>query len=53
VVLRQEPALFVARAEDEDVASDNFYPQTPGEFDLRLARRALTNSAAREPVAGA
>ncbi len=47
-VLRQESDLFVARAEGQDVAEDNFYPQHPGEFDLRLAAKALGNAAAQE-----
>lgn len=50
-MLRLEPSLYVAGAEGEDVTSDNFYPRSPGEFDLRLARRALINSAPpREPL---
>jgi hypothetical protein len=50
-ILRREPDLFVIRAEDQDVAQDNFYPRTPGEFDLRLASKAIGNSAAQETQA--
>jgi HD-GYP domain-containing protein (c-di-GMP phosphodiesterase class II) len=46
--LRACPDLAVARAEGEDVSADNFYPSIPGQYDLRLARKALTNSAARD-----
>jgi len=50
-ILRRDPSLSVARAEEQDVAEDNFYPQTPGEFDLRLASKAIGNSAASEAYA--
>jgi hypothetical protein len=45
-VLRDDPSLTVVRAEEQDVSGDNFFPQSPGEFDLRLANRAIENSAA-------
>ncbi len=50
-VLRDEPDLFVVRAEDQDVAADNFFSEEPGEFDLRLAIRSIENSAAYGPDA--
>jgi HD-GYP domain-containing protein (c-di-GMP phosphodiesterase class II) len=45
-VLRDTPGLQVVRAEGEDVSADNFYPTNPGEFDLKLAGKALLNAAA-------
>lgn len=45
-VLRKETGLSVVRAEGQDVSADNFYPTSPGEFDLKLAGKALYNAAA-------
>jgi hypothetical protein len=47
LMLRRRSDLLVVEAEGQDVSADNFYPGTPGEFDLRLAGKALFNSAAR------
>ncbi len=44
-ILRQNAGLSIVRAEGQDVSSDNFYPATPGQFDLKLAGRALFNAA--------
>lgn len=41
--LRDDPSLTVVEVDGEDVSSDNFYPERPGEFDLGGAGR---NSAA-------
>jgi hypothetical protein len=48
LVLRRRSDLSVAEAEGQDVRADNFYPSTPGQFDLRLAGKALFNGAAKE-----
>jgi len=45
--LGREPDRCIAHAEGQDVAADNFYPDFPGQFDIRLAERALFNGAAR------
>jgi hypothetical protein len=50
VVLRRRADLRIARAEGQDVEADNFYPTTPGQFDLRLAGKALFNRAAEETL---
>jgi HD-GYP domain-containing protein (c-di-GMP phosphodiesterase class II) len=47
-VLRQTPGLSIIRAEGQDVANDNFYPMAPGQFDLKLAGKALFNAAPPE-----
>lgn len=52
-VLREQPELSVIQAEGQDVAADNFYPGTPGEFDLKLAGKALYNRAAHVNVSKA
>lgn len=44
--LRQRTGIVVARAEGHDVTSDNFFPEHPGQFDIKLAGRALFNAAA-------
>jgi HD-GYP domain-containing protein (c-di-GMP phosphodiesterase class II) len=49
-ILREEPDISVAISEGQDVGEDNFYPSIPGEFDLRLAGRALHNQAAKRPL---
>jgi len=41
ISLRETPGVLVSRIGDEDVEEDNFFPNTPGEFDLALAGRAL------------
>lgn len=46
-VLRDTAGLIVVKAEGQDVSRDNFFPCTPGEYDLKLSTRALTNAAAR------
>jgi HD-GYP domain-containing protein (c-di-GMP phosphodiesterase class II) len=46
IALRETPAITVAHADGQDVAADNFYPTTPGEFDLRVAGRSIYNRAA-------
>lgn len=48
--LREDPDLCVVFSEGEDVSEDCFYPATPGEFDLRLAGRALHNRAAKDAL---
>jgi len=45
-ILRKLPGLTVVRAEGVDVSRDNFFPTTPGQFDLRLAGKAMFNAAA-------
>jgi hypothetical protein len=45
-ILRQAAGLSIIRAEGQDVHDDNFYPTTPGQFDLKLAGRAIFNAAA-------
>jgi HD-GYP domain-containing protein (c-di-GMP phosphodiesterase class II) len=45
-VLRKDAKLTVVRAEGVDVSGDNFYPVSPGQFDLRLAGKAIYNAAA-------
>lgn len=61
-VLRDTAGLVVAKIDGVDVTKDNFFPRTPGEFDLKLAGKALVNAAAgasratppvRSPVAKA
>lgn len=47
VNLRSELHLSIAQSEGHDVTADNFYPAFPGQFDLKLARRALFNKAAK------
>lgn len=47
-ILRQTPGLTIVRAEGQDVSGDNFYPAMPGQFDLKLAGKALFNSAAAD-----
>jgi HD-GYP domain-containing protein (c-di-GMP phosphodiesterase class II) len=44
--LRQNASITIVQAEGQDVSGDNFYPAHPGEFDLKLAGRALYNRAA-------
>lgn len=46
IVLRDRPDLAITHAEGHDVSSDNFYPRTPGQFDLKLAGKSLFNRAA-------
>jgi len=48
IALREHPSLFVAEIDGEDVSSNNFRAEEPGEFDLRLAGRALFNKAEQE-----
>lgn len=43
--LRNEPDLVIVESEGQDVRDDNFFPQTPGEFDLNLAGKGLFNRA--------
>jgi HD-GYP domain-containing protein (c-di-GMP phosphodiesterase class II) len=45
--LAHDATRWIAEAEGQDVSADNFYPDYPGQFDLRLAERALFNSAAK------
>jgi HD-GYP domain-containing protein (c-di-GMP phosphodiesterase class II) len=52
VSLREHSKLTIVHAEGEDVSADNFYPQSPGQYDLRLARKSIANSAARGNAAG-
>jgi HD-GYP domain-containing protein (c-di-GMP phosphodiesterase class II) len=47
MVLRDAPGVHVVRVEGQDVADDNFFPGTPGEFDLKLAGKSLGNAAAQ------
>lgn len=47
-ILRKLAGVRVVMAEGQDVSADNFYPSTPGQFDLRLAGKALFNAAAGE-----
>jgi HD-GYP domain-containing protein (c-di-GMP phosphodiesterase class II) len=54
IVLRDCVNVTIVRSEGQDVAADNFYPQHPGQYDLKLARRSLFNRAdAFGPAAGA
>jgi hypothetical protein len=46
ISMRETPAITVAQAEGQEVSADNFFPRTPGEFDLRLAGRSIYNRAA-------
>lgn len=45
-VLSERPGLTIVEAEGVDVSDDNFYPSFPGQFDLRIAGKALFNGAA-------
>jgi HD-GYP domain-containing protein (c-di-GMP phosphodiesterase class II) len=45
-VLREIPGLHIVRIDGHDVANDNFFPNYPGEFDLKLAGKAIGNAAA-------
>jgi hypothetical protein len=45
IALREQPALSIVEIDGVDVSGDNFYPDKPAEFDLRLAGRALFNGA--------
>ena len=49
-VLRQMTGLTIVGAEGQDVSNDNFYPSVPGQFDLKLAGKALFNSAVELPL---
>lgn len=46
IALRRRADLSITESEGQDVSRDNFYPETPGQFDLKLAGRALFNRAA-------
>jgi len=48
VDLREDHEIVVVEAEGESVTDDNFYPSSPGEFDLDLVARSLINAAAVE-----
>lgn len=51
IALREHPSLSIVKIDGVDVSRDNFYPDRPGEFDLRLAGRALFNRADPEDSA--
>lgn len=48
-VLRQQTEISIAKAEGVDVSADNFYPSAPGQYDLKLAGKALFNAAVDSP----
>lgn len=47
VVMNQRLELAIIEAEGQDVSKDNFYPTSPGQYDLKLAGRQLFNGAAK------
>lgn len=49
ITLARTPELTIVESDEQDVASDCFYPEFPGQFDLRLFNRALFNAAVPVP----